>query len=95
MDLVGKLSGLDAVGQVCDRFGVDSNEEEFLRGHRSHDISQVLRRWRKVGRSGGLTVKTLAEEGGYPVIALTNRREMKGAGLYLSAGIHGDDPGPP
>ena len=78
---------------VCHRWRVDPTEETYLRAHRSHDISHLLSRWRRVARKAGLKVETLAEEGGYPVVALTNRRPPEsGRGLYLSAGIHGDEP---
>jgi len=73
---------------------VESNEKKYLRDHRSHDITYILGRWRKTARQAGLVVETVAEEGGYPVMALTNRRGAADApGLYLSAGIHGDEPG--
>lgn len=73
---------------------MDSGEEEFLRSHRSHDVDWMLRRWRKVARSARLTMETIAEDGGYPVVALTNRGRVDDRpGLYVSAGIHGDEPG--
>jgi hypothetical protein len=72
---------------------MDRKEEDYLRKHRSHDAAHVLQRWRAVARAAGLVMESIAEAGGYPVVALRNRRSVEGAGLYLSTGIHGDEPG--
>jgi predicted deacylase len=57
-------------------------------------VNDVLRRWKKVAKSARLEMKTLGEEGGFPVVTLVNARAGAGEpGLYLSAGIHGDEPG--
>jgi hypothetical protein len=71
---------------------VESIEEEYQRNHRSHDVPHIHQRWRAVARAAGLQIVTLAEEGDSPVLGLRNRKSVDGPGLYLSTGIHGDEP---
>jgi hypothetical protein len=40
----------------------------------------------------GLVVQKLAEDAGYAVLSLSARKPRPGTSLYLSAGIHGDEP---
>lgn len=62
---------------------------------RCHDYAFLVRRWRKVARAARLEMTAFAEADGYPVWMLASRdRGAVGAGsVYLSAGIHGDEPG--
>lgn len=60
--------------------------------HRSHDFGNLMDRWRAVAADCDLRIVALTEEGGFPVIAIEGREPARGAGLYLSAGIHGDEP---
>ncbi len=77
----------------CDKRGeVEIDEHAYLASHRSHEVNILLKRWRAVARGADLRVVNLLEEGQYPVLALYNRRPISGQGLYLSAGIHGDEP---
>lgn len=71
---------------------VDFDEQAYMANHRSHEVHALLKRWRGVAREANLRLVNLSEEGPYPVIGLCNRRRIAGAGLYLSAGIHGDEP---
>jgi len=72
------------------RVGVKTDEREFLHGHRAHDVLDLLGRWEAVAAAAGLEMVTLAEEGGYSVVVLEGGE--KEGGVYLSAGIHGDEP---
>lgn len=45
-----------------------------------------------MAKEASLRVTTLGEESGYPVLALQNRKKLDGPRLYLSTGIHGDEP---
>lgn len=59
--------------------------------YRCHDYAFLVERWRKVARAAGLRMRPLATAGGYPLYSLTSRQSPEG-GIYLSAGIHGDEP---
>ena len=50
-----------------------------------------MARWRQVARACRLRLTAFAEADGYPVYRLQTRDRLPG-GLYVSAGIHGDEP---
>lgn len=62
-----------------------------------HDAGLLLERWKELASSGGWRTCLLAEAGEYPVFALQNKRSAAGetGGLYVSAGVHGDECAPP
>ena len=72
-----------------------NDEDRFLREHRSHDPGHLLARWRRVAKTSRLEVEKLGEDAGLPVHFLRPRRRRgeAGSGLYLCAGVHGDEPG--
>ena len=61
--------------------------------HRVHDYPHLVARWRAVAREAGLKLRRLARDDGFDLFYL----ETIGAtpGLYVSAGIHGDEPAAP
>ena len=60
---------------------------------RAHDYRLLVRRWRAIARKIGLSVRPFGREAGYPLYYLVPRRpHPNGANVYLSAGIHGDEP---
>lgn len=61
-----------------------------------HDYGHLLHRWRELAQATGLALRTLCESGGQPVIAIENSIAASGesGGLYLSAGVHGDECAP-
>ena len=63
-----------------------------LENHSGHDYRALVVRWRQVARACGLRLTPFAESSGYPVYQLQTRDRSPG-GLYVSAGIHGDEPG--
>ncbi len=63
----------------------------FLHSHRAHDVRHLLGRWRRLARSLRLPPERLCRAGEFDVICLESRGAAPG--LYLSAGIHGDEPG--
>ena len=65
-----------------------------LENHHAHDYRHLVTRWRRVARACGLKLESFAESGGYPLFVLQTRDHSPG-GLYLSAGIHGDEPAGP
>ncbi len=65
--------------------------ETYLRSNRAHDATHLLARWKRLARTLRIKPARLCRAGAFEVIAL----ESCGAapGLYVSAGIHGDEPG--
>ncbi len=57
-----------------------------------HDYAKLLQRWRKVARAARLQIGTLAKADGFELPILTSRYRSPQGGLYISAGIHGDEP---
>ncbi|HWB58415.1 MAG TPA: M14 family metallocarboxypeptidase [Chthoniobacteraceae bacterium] len=66
-----------------------------LRKHRSHDYVQLIRRWRAVARKAGMPVHFLARAGKYDTWYLKSKALRPTGGLYISTGIHGDEPAGP
>lgn len=67
-----------------------------LRHNRAHDYKFLVRRWRAVARETGWTMRKFAEASGFELFYLENPVEQKDGrepSIYLSAGIHGDEPG--
>jgi protein MpaA len=63
-----------------------------LTAHRAHDYRALIRRWRAVARASGLEMRRYASADGYPLYALRSPRLPSIGVVYLSAGIHGDEP---
>ena len=59
--------------------------------HRSHDYPNLLQRWRAVARAAGLKLEPFAEAGGYELFHLRTPALQATGGIYISAGIHGDE----
>lgn len=61
---------------------------------RTHDPALLIRRWRPVARKAGLVVRRFARAHGHDLFYIEPRRVRSGVPtVYLSAGIHGDEPG--
>lgn len=63
--------------------------------HRSHDYDHLIARWRGVSRAARVPLRRLARDDGFDLFYLETPALAEGAGLYLSAGIHGDEPAAP
>ena len=63
--------------------------------HRVHDCRHLIARWRRVAREAGLRLRPLARDDGFDLFYLETPCLAGTAGLYLSAGIHGDEPAAP
>lgn len=62
-------------------------------GKSCHDYRTLARRWRAVSQASGIRLRTIAKADGFPVFCMASPAlESRGA-VYLSAGIHGDEPG--
>jgi murein peptide amidase A len=57
----------------------------------SHDYQYLIQRWRVLARSSGLRLIEIATVDGFPVYCLKSPALGGCSGLYLSAGIHGDE----
>ena len=69
------------------------DKARYLAGHRAHDYVWLLRRWKAVARNSRLSMEGFAVHGEYALQVLQPRRPIEsGRALYLSAGIHGDEP---
>ena len=60
---------------------------------RSHDYRFLIQRWRALAKSSDLRMRRFSENGGYPLYYLeTHSPSAHAPRIYLSAGIHGDEP---
>lgn len=59
------------------------------------DPAALAARLEKSGAKAGFRCETFGKIGDYPLIALTKRSAGPRPRIYLSAGIHGDEPAPP
>lgn len=59
------------------------------------DPLALAERFEQAGRASGFRVERFGEVAGCPLFALTKRTPGPRPRLYLSAGIHGDEPAPP
>jgi murein peptide amidase A len=64
--------------------------------HSGHDYGVLFSRWEALASRAGLKFSIFCEEGGFPVIAIENDQALAGEsdGVYLSAGVHGDECAP-
>lgn len=69
------------------------NAANYLHRHRCHDVPHLLKRWRAVARAARLTVQEIHVSGGFPVLYIYHAAATEPL-LYLSAGVHGDEPAP-
>lgn len=66
----------------------------FLRSHRAHDFDQFTKAWKEALRGTGYALKTIGNVDDFPIHMVSNKVKGQG-GLYVSAGIHGDEPAGP
>jgi murein peptide amidase A len=59
------------------------------------DPRELAERFGTAGRAAGFRLERFGEIEGYPLLALTKRTPGLRPRIYLSAGIHGDEPAPP
>ena len=60
--------------------------------HRVHDYEHLVRRWRAVARGAGLKLEEFARQETHPVYCVRTPGDPAKGSLYVSAGIHGDEP---
>ena len=57
-----------------------------------HDYLRLMSRWRAVARACGLRLEVIAKVDGFSVYCLQSTALVGQEGVYVSAGIHGDEP---
>jgi protein MpaA len=60
-------------------------------GHRSHDYTFLIRRWRAVAKTARLRMKEFVRAGDIPLFQISTGALTAENGIYISAGIHGDE----
>ncbi len=60
---------------------------------RCHDYPHLVRRWRRLAKSAGIEFKPFARAAGFDVFFASTPALTLTSGVYISAGIHGDEPG--
>jgi protein MpaA len=60
--------------------------------HRSHDYPFLVQRWRAVAARAGVPLQRLVRADGYDHFHLRTPALAEQGGIYVSAGIHGDEP---
>ncbi|MGI8603906.1 MAG: M14 family metallopeptidase [Verrucomicrobiales bacterium] len=70
-------------------------ERGYLLKHQAHDAAELLWRWQAAARNAGWKVTVIHQAGRFPVISCQSPAGPKTPGLYISSGIHGDEPAAP
>src|SRR5260370_34958988 len=60
-------------------------------GHREHDYLYLARRWQSLSRRAGLRCEPFATADKYELLYVRSPGLETSGGIYLSAGIHGDE----
>ena len=60
--------------------------------HRAHDYRFLVARWRAVAKKAGVPLRRLTRADGYDLFSLRTPALAETGGIYVSAGIHGDEP---
>ncbi len=69
-----------------------ATDQQWLHHHSCHDYDLLTARWKHLAQKTGLEIVVLANQSGYEIFALRGVGKVQGGGLYLSAGVHGDEP---
>src|SRR5438132_13380728 len=63
-----------------------------FQGHRVHDYPFLLKRWKSLARKSGLKGTVFATGDDFDLMCFRSPALKTTGGIYLSAGIHGDEP---
>ena len=69
-----------------------SKTVEYMARHRAHDYPYLLERWRAVAARAGLVMRRFATGPEFNLYCVRSRRLPREGVIYISAGIHGDEP---
>jgi protein MpaA len=64
-----------------------------LHNHHAHNYRGLVRRWRDLARRSGLRCETFVTADEFELLVVRSPALQSEGGIYLSAGIHGDEPG--
>ena len=64
----------------------------YLARHRAHDYPHLIERWRAVAKKTGLVMKRFWKGPDFGLYALHSKGLPRKGAIYISAGIHGDEP---
>jgi hypothetical protein len=64
----------------------------YLARHRAHDYPHLVERWRAVAKRTGLVMRRFATGPEFALYYLRSRGLPRDGAIYISAGIHGDEP---
>ena len=68
----------------------------LLPRHRAHDYAALMAGWERVATKAGLRAVSLGTASNLPIVVFESAAAAKGEpAVYLSAGVHGDEPAPP
>jgi hypothetical protein len=67
--------------------------EDWLSRHRAHDYPHLIERWRAVAARAGLVMRRFAKGPEFDLYCVRSRKLPRDGTIYISAGIHGDEPG--
>lgn len=59
------------------------------------DPAELVARFRAIAAAHGFREEPMGESGGVPLLAFTRRARRPGPRIYVSAGVHGDEPAAP
>ena len=92
-DSHARLRGDPADGARFSRPLADFRDET----HHVHDYGRLVQRWKRIARRCGLKLEPFAHAGDFTLYYHQTRpsAERRRGGVYISAGIHGDEPAPP
>jgi hypothetical protein len=66
--------------------------DDYLTRQRSHDYPHLLERWRAVAKRAALSMRRLATGPQFALYSVRTKRLPREGTIYISAGIHGDEP---
>jgi predicted deacylase len=66
--------------------------DDYLARHRAHDYPHLVERWRAVAARTGLVMRRFATSSEFKLYYVRSRRLPREGSIYISAGIHGDEP---
>lgn len=64
----------------------------MIQGGNCHDYKSLIRRWRKLTKAIGIKIRQFTNVDQFPCYEVVAARPNYSKGVYISAGIHGDEP---